>query len=51
VEHVRHLKEIASYGLVATPALAVNGEVKFSGRLPREKQLQDGLKQAAAMTQ
>jgi len=46
VEHVRDLKEIASYGLVATPALVINGEIKVSGRLPRDSQLRKWLKQA-----
>ncbi|MCG6916160.1 MAG: thioredoxin family protein [Deltaproteobacteria bacterium] len=46
VEHVRDLREIASYGLVATPALVINGEIKVSGRLPRESQLRKWLEQA-----
>ena len=48
VEHVRDLKEIASYGLVGLPALVINGEVKSVGRFPKESQLRDWLKQAAA---
>lgn len=47
VEHVRDLKEIASYGLVATPALVINGEIKASGRLPRDIQLRQWLKQSS----
>jgi small redox-active disulfide protein 2 len=46
VEHVRDLKEIASYGLVGLPALVINGEVKSVGRFPRESQLKQWLKQA-----
>jgi hypothetical protein len=46
VEHVRDLKEIASYGLVVTPALMINGEIKVSGRLPRDSQLRQWLEQA-----
>jgi small redox-active disulfide protein 2 len=46
VEHVKDLNQIAAYGMVATPALVINGEVRSSGRLPREKQLRDWLKQA-----
>jgi small redox-active disulfide protein 2 len=45
VEHVRDLNEIASYGMVATPALVINDEIKLSGRLPRESQLRKWLKQ------
>ena len=39
VEHVKDLNKIAAYGMVATPALVINGEVKSVGRLPRESQL------------
>jgi small redox-active disulfide protein 2 len=46
-EHVKDLNEIASYGMVATPALVINGEIKISGRLPRESQLREWLKQEA----
>ena len=48
VEHVKDLNKIAAYGMVATPALVINGEVRSSGRLPRESQLRDWLKQGAA---
>jgi small redox-active disulfide protein 2 len=46
VEHVRDLREIASYGMVATPALVINGEIKVAGRLPRDSQLRKWLKQS-----
>ena len=46
VEHVRDLKDIASYGLVGVPALVINGEVKSVGRLPRENQLRQWLWEA-----
>ena len=46
VEHVRDLKEIASYGLVGLPALVINGEVKSVGRFPRENQLRQWLWEA-----
>jgi small redox-active disulfide protein 2 len=47
VEHVKDLAEIANYGIVPTPALVINGEIKVSGRLPRESQLREWLKQEA----
>jgi len=50
VEHVKDLKdlkEIASYGLVATPALVIKGEIKASGRLPRDIQLRQWSKESA----
>jgi small redox-active disulfide protein 2 len=34
VERVRNIREIMAYGVMATPALVVNGKVKVSGRLP-----------------
>ena len=46
VEHIRDLKKIAAYGMVATPALVINGEVKSMGRLPRESQLRQWLGEA-----
>jgi small redox-active disulfide protein 2 len=48
VEHVKDLNKIAAYGMVATPALVINGEVKSVGRLPRQSQVRDWLKQAVA---
>ena len=47
VEHVRDMAEIANYGIVLTPALVINGEIKVSGRLPRESQMRQWLKQEA----
>jgi small redox-active disulfide protein 2 len=46
VEHVRDLAEIANYGLVLTPALVINGKIKSSGRLPRENQVLQWLKES-----
>ena len=46
VEHIKDLNKIAAYGMVATPALVINGEVKSIGRLPRESQLRQWLLEA-----
>jgi small redox-active disulfide protein 2 len=46
VEHIKDLNKIAAYGMVATPALVINGEVKNVGRLPRESQLRQWLWEA-----
>jgi small redox-active disulfide protein 2 len=46
VEHVKDLNKIAAYGMVATPALVINGEVKSVGRLPRKSQLRQWLREA-----
>lgn len=39
VEHVTDIKEIASYGFVATPALMINGKVVVMGRVPSQGKL------------
>jgi small redox-active disulfide protein 2 len=48
VEHVRDLNEIAAFGLLAVPALVINGQVKCAGRLPAERQVLQWLKEAAS---
>lgn len=40
---VTDINEIASRGVLMTPALAVDGEVKFSGRLPSVDEICDAL--------
>ena len=34
IEKVEDIKQIISFGVMMTPALVVNGEVKVSGRVP-----------------
>lgn len=34
LEKVSDIKEIMKFGVMTTPALAVNGQVKFSGKVP-----------------
>lgn len=38
---VKDINEIISFGVMATPALAVDGEVKIAGKLPDIKQIKD----------
>ncbi len=38
-EKVTDYKDIVSYGVMSTPALVVDGEVKFSGRVPSKEEL------------
>ena len=45
---VEKLDEIASYGVMSTPALVVDGLVKSTGKLPKASQIADWLKEAAA---
>ena len=46
VEHVRDLKEIASYGLVATPGLVINGRLVSTGKVPVKAQILKWLEEA-----
>jgi len=39
IEKVEDILEIMNYGIMRTPGLVVNGEVKVSGRLPSEKEI------------
>lgn len=39
VTHVRDLKEIAKRKVMFTPAVAIDGEVKISGRIPTEDEI------------
>lgn len=40
VEKVTDLSAIASAGVLGTPAVSVDGEMKISGRVPREKEIE-----------
>ena len=39
VNKVTDINEIVEYGVMLTPALAIDGDVKFAGKLPSEKEL------------
>lgn len=39
IEKVEDIMEIMKYGIISTPGLVVEGEVKVSGRLPSEKEI------------
>ena len=43
IDHVTNLDEIMEYGVVMTPALVVDNEIKISGKLPSEKELAEAL--------
>ena len=43
VEHVGDLKRIAGYGVMATPALVLDGKVKCAGRMPSKKEVEGWL--------
>lgn len=39
IEKVTEFKDIASYGVMRTPALVIDEKVKFSGRVPTAKEI------------
>jgi len=43
ISHVTNLDEIMEYGVIVTPALVVDNEIKISGKLPSEKELSEAL--------
>jgi small redox-active disulfide protein 2 len=43
ISHITNLDEIMEYGVVMTPALAVDNEIKISGKLPSEKELAEAI--------
>jgi len=48
IEHVRDLKEIARYRIMATPALLINGKVLAKGTVPAKDKIKKWLTEAAA---
>lgn len=48
IEHVRDLREIARYRIMATPALLINGKVLAKGTVPARDKIKKWLTEAAA---
>jgi small redox-active disulfide protein 2 len=46
IEHVRDIKEIGRYGVMGSPALIINGEVKSVGRIPPRREIIEWLRAA-----
>lgn len=46
VEHVRDIKAIGSYGVMGTPALIINGDVKCVGKVPPRNTIKKWLVEA-----
>ena len=44
LEKVTDINDIVSFGVMSTPALVVNGEVKVTGRIPSQQELEDIIK-------
>ena len=49
LDHVRDPMEIGSYGMVAVPALVINGKVMSSGRVPDKGQMKEWVREAMAV--
>jgi len=45
IEKIEDIMEIMNYGIMRTPGLVVNGEVKIQGRIPTEKEISQLLTQ------
>jgi small redox-active disulfide protein 2 len=39
VQKISDIKEMLSYGIMSTPALVIDGKVKFSGRIPSKDEI------------
>lgn len=48
LEHVKEIAKFVSYGVMITPALVVDGEVKVTGKVPSEAELTTILTTAAS---
>ena len=46
VEKVTDLATMVRYGVMVTPALVLDGEVKFSGKIPSIKEIQDLIRES-----
>jgi len=46
LEHVRDINEIGNYGVMGSPALVINGEVKSVGKIPSRTKLREWLHEA-----
>ena len=44
IEHVREIDKIVEYGVMSTPAIVVDKEVKASGRIPDVEEIKSWLK-------
>ena len=44
IEKVTKVADIMSYGVIMTPALVVDGEVRFSGKVPERENIKPHLK-------
>jgi len=43
-EHVYDIDKIVEYGVMSTPAIVINGDIKVSGRIPDIEEIKSWLK-------
>ena len=48
VEHIQEIDEILEYGVMQTPCLIIDGELKSAGRVPGYNQIKNWLLEKAA---
>jgi small redox-active disulfide protein 2 len=46
VEKVTDIEKMISYGILATPGLVINGEIKCAGRVPRPEEIKAWIQEA-----
>lgn len=46
ISKVDKINDIMNYGVMVTPALAIDGEVKVSGRIPSEEEIKNWIKKS-----
>jgi len=44
---IEKINDIMNYGVMITPALAINGEVKVAGKIPSPEQIAEWIKQVS----
>ncbi|MBN1298227.1 MAG: TM0996/MTH895 family glutaredoxin-like protein [Actinobacteria bacterium] len=45
IEKITDINKITDFGIIATPGLGVNGDIKFSGKIPTIAEIEQALKQ------
>jgi small redox-active disulfide protein 2 len=48
VEKISDIKQMMVYGILATPALVINGKIKCAGRIPRPEEIKGWVLEAQA---
>ncbi|MBN1276133.1 MAG: thioredoxin family protein [Deltaproteobacteria bacterium] len=50
IEHIRDIREIGKYGVMGSPALIINGDVKSVGNIPPKTKIIEWLRKADEKT-